>query len=68
MATADGCQCAVRPRQPRTAGMPEQKRLSAETQHVGPAVVGTSLRQARAVPIKEILGAESQFGVEGQRR
>ncbi|MNF56120.1 hypothetical protein D3C84_376000 [compost metagenome] len=66
MSAPNGSQSAVRPRQPRAAGMPQQERLRTEADHVGTAVERTGLRQASTFPIQEILGAEGQFGSEGE--
>ncbi|MOA32671.1 hypothetical protein D3C78_1539100 [compost metagenome] len=66
MSAPNGGQGAVRPRQPRAAGMPQQERLRTEADHVGTAVERTGLRQPSTFPIQEILGAEGQFGSEGE--
>ncbi|MNO60583.1 hypothetical protein D3C76_512020 [compost metagenome] len=66
LAVTDGGQGAVRAGQARAAGVAEQEGLGAEAHQVGAAVVGAGFRQARGVPLEEVLGGDGQLGVDGE--
>ncbi|MCY1399845.1 hypothetical protein D9M71_149130 [compost metagenome] len=66
LAVTDGGQGAVRAGQARAAGVAEQEGLGAEAHQVGAAVVGAGFRQARGVPLEEVLGGDGQLRVDGE--